>query len=192
MRKIPSSELLHNGFADVFDTYKNTLSLPIEKFVSSFPRVGDKIPLRTGISGRIYYTSVLSSLTDEYTEDTILKTADVANVFETDILHNEIFQIMYGTTTTYYETYNNLVSMVVGVGGSIFAGNKEIIEIMFIVMSFMFCFVTHFHQHQLVHNNNDVSEKLGGFIDIKQIKQNTRMFMLVLFMVLSRNVNSAS
>jgi len=202
MRKIPSSELLHNGFIDIFEPYKNGLSMPMEKLVSSFPRVENKIPLRTGISGRIYYTSIVSSLTDEYAEDTILKTADVANVLrtnvldipiETDILHNEILQIIDGTTP-HYDTYNSLVSMVAGLGGgSVFVTGGENggnVNFAFIVLSFAVCFISYFHHQLIVHNG--AKEKLGDFIDIKQIKQNTKIFMLVLFMVLSRNVNSVS
>jgi hypothetical protein len=148
------------------------------KKIPSFPSLNslkELTSIKDSISTRIFYSTFLNKITDEFIEDAPYNI--ISNVQSSLDDDNFINTITYGNITTS-----------VGFSMGIFGSNSHIKNIML----FMFLYFIWFKmQNSIYVNFNKLNNKIGNYIDTKTIQKNTNLIVVVLFIILTRNVENA-
>jgi len=160
----------------MFSYYSNT-TYNMKKF-PSFPSLNnlkDLSSIKDDISTKVFYSTFFNKIADEFIEDVPYNI--ITNFQESFDEDNIIATITYGNMTNY-----------VGIGTGIFTSNCHIKNIVLFLILYFIWFKL---QNSLYVNINKINEKIGNYIDTKNIYKNTNLLVLIIFIILTRNVDNA-
>jgi hypothetical protein len=144
----------------------------------SFPSLNnlkDLSSIKDDISTKVFYSTFFNKIADEFIEDVPYNI--ITNFQESFDEDNIIATITYGNMTNY-----------VGIGTGIFTSNCHIKNIVLFLILYFIWFKL---QNSLYVNINKINEKIGNYIDTKNIYKNTNLLVLIIFIILTRNVDNA-
>lgn len=131
--------------------------------------------IKDDISTKIFYSTFVNKITDEFIEDAPYNI--ITNIQSTLDEDNYITTITYGNMTNCF-----------GVGIGVFDGNSHIKNIFL----FLFLYIVWFKmQNSIYINISKINEKIGIHIDAKTINKNANFIVLIVFIILTRNVDNA-
>jgi hypothetical protein len=144
----------------------------------SFPSLNnlkDLTSIKEDISTKVFYSTFFNKIADEFIEDAPYNIiTNFQESFDEDTFINNI-------------TYGNITSYV-GVGSGVFMDNCHIKNIIL----FLFLYIMWFKlQNSIYINMYKINQKIGYYIDTKPIYKNTNLFVLIMFIILTRNIENA-
>ena len=131
--------------------------------------------VKDDISTKVFYSTFVNKIADEFIEDAPYNIiTNVQSSLDEDSFINTI-------------TYGNMTSCF-GVGMGVFGENCHLKNIILFVFLYFIWFKM---QNSIYININKLNEKIGYYVDTNRINKDTNLLVLVIFIVLTRNIENA-
>lgn len=148
----------------------------------SFPSLNnlkDLSPIKDDISTKIFYSTFVNKITDEFIEDAPYNIfTNFQSTLDEDTFLNTI-------------TYGNVTSCI-GMTSSLFGENHHVNNIILFLLLYYIWFKFQNSVCLYSQKNTFLSKTASdNYIDIKTINKNTNLFVLIIFIILTRNVDNA-
>jgi hypothetical protein len=148
----------------------------------SFPSLNnlkDLSPIKDDISTKIFYSTFVNKITDEFIEDAPYNIfTNFQSTLDEDTFLNTI-------------TYGNVTSCI-GMSTGLFGENHHVNNIILFLLLYYIWFKLQNSVCLYSQKNTFLSKTASeNYIDIKTINKNTNLFVLIIFIILTRNVDNA-
>jgi hypothetical protein len=151
----------------------------------SFPSLNnlkDLSTIKDDVSTKIFYSTFVNKITDEFIEDAPY---NIFTNFQSTLDENTFLNTI---------TYGNVTSCI-GMSTSFFGENHHVNNIILFLLLYFIWFKFQnwgcLNNQKITFLSKTTSDKPDNPIDVKTINKNTNLFVLIIFIILTRNVDNA-